>query len=174
MDKGSTWQRGNGIAWGSQICCDPKNASVLYVYGNGITVFKSIDGGANWASLTGQLGGGSCTSLQINTTAAGTLYAATRSGFYRSVNSGQTWTLANRGLSSVRVPALKCSPSDPKSLSISFMYSGFYRTSNAHAAPTAGGITWQKMPEYSYCGGIMRMEVSPINPDIIYIQEGAG
>ncbi len=173
-DKGSTWQRGNGAAWGNKICCDPKNASVLYVYGSGVTVYRSSDGGANWMSLTGQLGGGSCTAFQINTSAAGTMYATTRSGFYRSVNSGQTWTLSSRGLSSVRVPALKCAPSAPKSMNISFMYSGFYKTSDAHAIPAAGGITWQKMPEYSYCEGIMRMEVSPTNPDIIYIQEGAG
>jgi len=42
------------------------------------------------------------------------------------------------------------------------------------AKPSAGGIDWQKMPEYSYCEGILHMEVHPTNPDILYIQEGAG
>lgn len=173
-DKGSTWLRCNGFAYGTKICSDPKNSSVVYVYGGGVTVYKSNDGGVSWSSLTGQPAGGSCTTLIIHPTATGTMYAATQSGFYRSTNSGQSWTGSCRGLSSVRVPALKYSPVAPKSLYISFLYSGFYKTSNAHATATAGGITWQKMPEYSYCEGIMRMEVSPSNPDIIYIQEGSG
>lgn len=173
-DKGSTWQRNNGAAWGTKICCDPKNASVLYVHGSGVAVYRSSDGGVNWVPLTGQLAGGSCTELLVNPSTTETMYAATQSGFYRSVNSGQTWTSSTRGLSSVKVPALKCPPSLPSSLYISFMYSGFYKTSNARATPSAGGISWQKMPEYSYCEGIMHMEVSPSDPDIIYIQEGAG
>lgn len=173
-DKGSTWLTTPRYAYGNRICCDPKSSSVLFVYGSGTTVYRSSDGGTNWESLKGTLSGGSCTSLLLNSSISGTLYASTHSGFYRSVNGGQTWTAANKGLMSAQVPVLKCAPSAPKSMYISFMYSGFYKTSNTLSKPSAAGIDWQKMPEYSYCEGIMHMEVDPTNPDIIYIQEGAG
>ena len=36
------------------------------------------------------------------------------------------------------------------------------------------GVVWDKMPEYSYCEGILHMEVSRTDPNVMYIQEGAG
>jgi len=35
-------------------------------------------------------------------------------------------------------------------------------------------VAWEKMPEYSYCEGIVQMQVSPTAGNVIYIQEGAG
>jgi photosystem II stability/assembly factor-like uncharacterized protein len=174
-DKGSTWLATPIYAYGNMICCDPRSSSVLFVYGRGTTVYRSSDGGTSWESLKGTLSGGACTALVPSSLVSGTIYASTQSGFFRSVNAGQAWTVANKGLmGSAQVPVLKCVPSAPTSMYMSFMYSGFYKTTNTLAKPTSAGIDWQKMPEYSYCEGIMHMEVHPTNRDIIYIQEGAG
>jgi len=173
-DKGTTWPATPRSVYGNRICCDPRSNAVLFVYGSGTTVYRSSDGGTNWELLKGVLSGGSCTSFFPSSSVSGTVYASTRSGCFRSVNGGQTWTAANNGLMCAEVPVLKCVPADPKSMFISFMYSGLYKTSNALAKPSAGGIDWQKMPEYSYCEGILHMELHPTNPDILYIQEGAG
>lgn len=173
-DRGATWLRNNGVAMGTKLLPDPKNNSILYAYGNGLTVYRSTDGGVNWGSLNSNLSGGSCNALLINSSATNKIYTVTRSGFYRSDNTGQDWTSSNKGLVCGEIPVLRCDPSSPSTLYISFLYSGFYRTVNGLANPGATlPVTWEKMPEYSYCEGIMSLEISPTNPNNIYIQEGA-
>ena len=176
-DKGSTWVWSSGSVYGGRLLCDPKNSSTMYAYNNGLTCFRSTDAGLTWTSLTTGLAGGNTNKLLIHPTASGTIFAATRAGFFRSTDGGQHWSSSNRGIVASDIPTLRCLPTSTKTLYISFMYSGLYRTSNAlgKGAPTSvTGITWEKMPEYSYCEGIMHMEVSPTDPNVIYIQEGAG
>jgi hypothetical protein len=174
-NKGATWLTPNvGYAWGSKLFFDPNNSSTLYAYGNGNTCFWSNDGGQSWVALGTSLPGGVCNQLVIQPPAASTLHAVTRSGYFKSTNGGQTWAASNTGLLASEIPVLKCAPSLPKTMFISFLYSGLYKTSNTlgkGAATTAVG--WQKLPEYSYCEGIMKLEVNPTDPDILYIQEGA-
>ena len=176
-DKGTSWTRCSGSAWGGRLLCDPSNPATMYAYSQGLYCFRSTDAGVTWTSLTSGLAGGSTNELVIHPTLSGTLFMATRAGFYRSTNSGQTWSASNRGLLAAEVPALRCLPTSPKTLYISFMYNGLYRTSNAlgKAAPSGlMSVTWEKMPEYSYCEGIKQMQVSPTAGNVIYIQEGAG
>jgi len=175
-DKGSTWVRGNGNIYGGKLLCDPKNSSTVYAYNDGLTCFRSTDAGLTWTSLTTGLSGGNTNELIIHPLVSGMLFAATRAGFFRSTDGGQNWSSSNRGLIASYVPMLHCLPTSPKTLYISFMYNGLYRTSNAlgKGVPSSAlGLTWEKMPEYSYCEGIMHMEVSPTDPNVIYIQEGA-
>jgi photosystem II stability/assembly factor-like uncharacterized protein len=60
--------------------------------GNG--VYKSIDGGANWApSRTGLPDGSSVTAIAFNPVTTTTIYAGTAStGVYKSVDGGATWS----------------------------------------------------------------------------------
>ncbi len=173
-DRGATWQRNNGVATGLKLLFDPQNSSILYVYGNGLPVYRSTDGGVNWMALNSQITGGTVTGLVVNASMTNKIYVTTHAGFYRSDNTGQDWTMTNGGMLCSYVPTLKCAPSSPSTLYISFMYSGFYRTNNALASATGSGISWEKMPEYSYCEGIMHMDISTASPPVLYIQEGAG
>jgi photosystem II stability/assembly factor-like uncharacterized protein len=176
-DKGSTWVRSSGNVYGAKLLCDPKNSSIMYAYNYSLLCFRSTDAGMTWTSLTTGLSGGITNELLIHPSASNTIFTATRAGFFRSTDGGQHWSSSNRGIVASDVPTLRCLPTSTKTLYISFMYSGLYRTSNAlgKGAPTSvTGITWEKMPEYSYCEGIMHMEVSPTDPNVIYIQEGAG
>jgi photosystem II stability/assembly factor-like uncharacterized protein len=176
-DRGSTWVRGNGSNYGGRLLCDPKNSATVYAYSNGLTCFRSTDAGVTWTSLTTGLIGGGTNELIIHPSVSGTLYTATRAGFFRSTNGGQSWSSANGGLLASYVPVLRCLPTSPKTLYISFMYNGLYRTSNAlgKGGPSSAlGVTWDKMPEYSYCEGILHMEVSRTDPNVMYIQEGSG
>jgi photosystem II stability/assembly factor-like uncharacterized protein len=176
-DKGTTWVRASSDVYGSRFLRDPKNSSTLYAYGNGLACCRSTDAGGTWTSLNVGLSGGNTNGLLIHPFASGTLFTATRAGFFRSTNGGLDWTSSNRGIIASDVPTLHCLPTSPKTLYISFMYNGFYRTSNAlgKGAPASiPGVTWEKMPEYTYCEGIIHMEVSPTDPKVIYIQEGAG
>lgn len=175
-DKGSTWVGASSNVWGGRLLCDPKNSSIVYAYNQGLSCFRSTDGGVTWTSLTSGLSGGITYELLLHPTASGTMFTATRAGFFRTTNGGQNWSSSNRGLVASYVPALRCLATSPRTLYISFMYNGFYRTSNAlgKGVPSSAlGVTWEKMPEYSYCEGIMHMDVSPTNPNVMYIQEGA-
>ena len=176
-NKGATWLTPNvGYAWGSKLFFDPNNTSTLYAYGSGNTCFWSNDGGQSWVALGTSLPGGVCNQLVIQPPNANTLHAVTRAGYFKSTNGGQTWTGSNTGLLASEIPVLKCAPSSPKTMFISFLYNGLFKTSNTLGKSTPSATTavgWQKLPEYSYCEGIMKMEVSPTDPNILYIQEGA-
>ena len=105
------------------IAVDPANLDVLYAAVGG--VHTSVDGGANWVALNGNLpapprtvtsGNGHVSALVVDPNSGdpifGTLYAATSGfGVYRSVNGGTSWT-ASTGLlpthPSRRWPSIHC------------------------------------------------------------------
>lgn len=176
-DKGATWQRNYGSAWGSKLLFDPKNYSTIYAYSSGISCFRSTDGGQTWSDLSKGLSGGNCNELVVNASSSSTLYVVTRAGCFRSSDGGKNWTSTNRGILCSYIPTLKCLPSSPSSLVISVLYCGLYKTSNAlgKGSPAAiTGVTWDKLPEYSYCEGVLKMELDGADPNVLYIQEGAG
>jgi photosystem II stability/assembly factor-like uncharacterized protein len=177
-DKGASWKAANsGYPYGYKLLFDPRDYSTIYVYNCGLACYRSSDGGQTWSTIGSGLSGSSCNQLVVSQSSSSIVYAATRSGFFRSTNGGQSWTSSNAGLLASEIPMMKCAPSSPKTLYISFLNSGLYKTSNAlgKASQAAmAAISWQKMPEYSYCEGIMGMQVSPTDPNVLYVQEGAG
>ena len=73
-------------------------AAPTVIYAGGAGVFKSTDGGMNWAGVL-NLG---VESLAIDPTNPSTLYAGTRSGggVFKSTDGGGSWTAVNNGLTS--------------------------------------------------------------------------
>ncbi len=177
LDKGANWQLLTSSAWGAKLLFDPKSYSTIYVFGSGVNCFRSTDAGVTWTSISLGLSGGATNGLLVNPSATNTMYTVTHGGFFRSTDSGAHWTTANHGMLSTYIPSVKCSPSSPTVLYVSVLNSGLYKTTNALGKTSPAGsqsIVWQKMPEYSYCEGILRMELSPGDANILYIQEGAG
>ena len=98
------------------IVVDPTDPNVVYAAVSG--VYRSVDGGATWIAINGNLptgvtcgascpGNGTISALAIDHSPGshatwGTLYAAsdgaTGSGVYRSTDGGATWTLTGSGL----------------------------------------------------------------------------
>jgi hypothetical protein len=80
-------------------------------------VFKSTDGGANWATAnTGLNNTSSVPALAIDPTTPTTLYAGTNSGVFKSTDGGATWAAINTGLASIIVRALALNPATPNTL----------------------------------------------------------
>lgn len=175
-DRGTTWLRNTGSAWGDRIAADPRNPSTMFAYGSGVFCNRTTDGGVTWASVASGLSGGEINQVIVDRSTSSTILAVTRSGFFRSTNGGTSWSASNKGMLCTYVPSIKCAPSSSASVYISVMYSGLFKSTNAlgkgsPAAPAA--VLWEKLPEYSYCEGILRMEVSPAVQNKIYIQEGS-
>ncbi len=115
-DAGANWSCSNTdqlpIIGCSDIAINPKNTQIMYLAtgdANGTTsqltlpsvgIFKSTDGGATWGANTmnWQLSWNlNIYKLLINPQHPDTVYAATTSGIYRTVNSGGSWIRTQLG-----------------------------------------------------------------------------
>ena len=93
-------------------------------------VFWSADSGVTWTRATGLTS--STFYLTGNATA---MYAASSTGFYRSLDSGHSWVLSSDGIPPAETPKrIAVSPLNPLQL-VAATVGGVYRSDN-------GGITW--------------------------------
>jgi hypothetical protein len=108
---GGSWTRvGNpGLPsfWVSRVTVDPSNAAVAYATFSGYRggdnaayVFKTSDGGATWADVTGNLPRAPVNDVVVS---GSTLLVADDLGVYRSSNGGTTWLRVGSGLPRVPV-----------------------------------------------------------------------
>ncbi|MBX7219220.1 MAG: fibronectin type III domain-containing protein [Blastocatellia bacterium] len=115
-----TWGRGQGLptgAWCSSITVDPKNPLVAYAtfssFGFG-HVWKTTDGGLNWANLDGKNSTAipdiPVNSFAVHPTVPTVLFAGTDLGVFVSIDGGQNWNVENTGFASVAVEHLAWEP----------------------------------------------------------------
>lgn len=102
-----------------------------------IGVYRSIDGGQNWAAANNGI---SNRRLERLLAQGNTLYAAGRDGVYRSTDLGSNWTNLSNGLSNFRINCL--------AINGSTLFIGTDSSTNDGAAgpgilrSTDGGMTW--------------------------------
>jgi photosystem II stability/assembly factor-like uncharacterized protein len=142
-DRGSTWAnpRVIGGAMNSAflaLAVDPQNPSIAYA-GGAPGVYKTLDGGGTW-SPTGALPG-QVESLSISPRQPSNIYAGLFSGgVYKSINAGETWTVANTGLPDTFLASVNnfvIDPNDDQKIWATVSGEGVYRTTN-------GGNSWQR------------------------------
>jgi photosystem II stability/assembly factor-like uncharacterized protein len=154
VDGGLSWREvNNGLnrvgpyIFVSALAIDPTNADILYVATspNGgpdtAKIFKSTDGAGQWRQVPISGPAGSIvTSVVVDPATPSTVYAAYGygnvgdGGLFKSMDSGETWTAAQNGLSSLTVYALAIDPNTP-----SRIYAG---TSNGVFMSTDAAATW--------------------------------
>lgn len=119
-------------------------------------VWRSVDGGVNWAST--ELFG-----IQVNAACAAppsTFYAATRNGLYVSGDNGESWSVVS-GMPSQYVIGIGASPADPDLLIAGLSSNSGIRRS------TDGGATWH---EVGLSTGFMKgFGTDPDHPDTMYV-----
>ena len=122
---------------------DPAAPKTLYA-GTPLGIYKTTDGGENWAEVRGGLTGSapSTNRLVINPQSTQTVYAATTNrGVLKTTNGGTTWTPVNNGLtqngSLLQFRAFAIDPSNPSTLYVAptSFPGGVFKT-------TDGGATW--------------------------------
>ncbi len=129
----------NGLSFGARItglAIDPANPSTLYAGTNGVAapVFKTTDGGANWAAGSNglTLSGGpgqnvllTVNALSVSPAAPATLYAATTAGgIFKSTNGGANWAAANTGLQNSAALSVLAHPSNASNVLAGFNIGG--------------------------------------------------
>ncbi len=156
---------------------DPTNASIMYFctgesYFNleavqGVGVFKSIDGGANWSLLSSTSSYTYCTRILCDY--LGNIYLATRNGLFRSTKAsgGATWTNITPSGMSTRICDLKISSTTASGrLHVvgGIFNTQSYRYADNPNAVTSSGFTAPTTPFPSYAN---RAEIA-VNGNTLY------
>lgn len=116
INDGASWSSdlsANGSWTGSTItgiAVDPANKDIAYIGLSGTSggrVWKTIDGGAHWADITGDLPAIPVNALVIDPrTSPSTIYVGTDIAVWASTNGGTNWTRFGGGMPSVQVTDL--------------------------------------------------------------------
>jgi photosystem II stability/assembly factor-like uncharacterized protein len=97
LDSGKNWTTyhlSSEISIGYAVACDPSDDRIIFVGGliNGKTVlYKTLDGGKGWNEVTGIISG-RIYRIVFEPSPPNKIYVGTTEGFFRSENSGISWT----------------------------------------------------------------------------------
>ena len=194
-DAGASWNETDDAMLNlavTTIAMDPTNSSILYagtgegffnsVFVRGLGIFKSTDAGASWTQLSGTVTGVPTgafyyvNKIVISLNDPNRIYAGTRTGVWRSLDAGQTWSpvLGNpfyittphssNGSSAGCTDLAVRSDRDPDVLFAAFgsqQDDGFFRSED-------GGDTWltYSVPTNQ---GRMTIALAPSNNDVLYL-----
>src|SRR5262245_8692439 len=134
----------------------------------GSLIFESDDRGESWTTV-GSLP--DVLTLAPDPTVAGTLYAGSSVGLYKSVNGGATWTLSANGLPREPVQAILV---DPKNTNV--VYAGTFRpyfTGTVYKSAD-GAANWVKSDAGLAARGVNALALSPSNSNTIFAATFAG
>jgi photosystem II stability/assembly factor-like uncharacterized protein len=93
------------------LAIDPSDSAIIYAGTNGSGVFKSEDGGFNWAEMNTGLTDLDVQALAIDPNDSAIIYAGTNgSGVFKSEDGGFNWAEMNTGLTDLDVQALAIDP----------------------------------------------------------------
>ncbi len=162
----------------NSMAMDPKNPNVIFAgtgegYFNsdairGAGIFKTTDGGATWLRLEGTTGADFyyVNDLVISPTNSQRIYAATRTGVWRSMDSGATWSKVfdpQLGAGCLDLAIRSDQPNDFLFASCgSFQQSAVYRNPDV-----AGSGTWAEVLK-DIGMGRTSIAISPSNQNVIY------
>ena len=162
---------------------DPSEAARVFLVIRPGGIARSLDGGHTWlplrAGLPGDDRGAHVLSLAIDATAPNVVYAGTGAwvggghGVYKSIDAGETWSAANRGMMDYRISALAVAPQQPQTV-----YAG--GDDGELFKSTDGGETWTDLtdrlpPQMGSHHSIWHIALDPANPEGVYVlADGVG
>jgi hypothetical protein len=184
VDGGASWTEiNNGIPLRATVVAAARGSDVVYAVSRDInisqpeTVYKSLDGGANWTATAATPitpGNGFFISLAIDPRDPDVLYAAYSLGIYKTTNGGVSWTLMS-------FPDFPGPMSGGSHVLIDPQFSDTLLVMNVSDAATFvrsvdGGAHWQRISREAQFGySFTHSLLNPVRPgQIIVGTEGAG
>jgi photosystem II stability/assembly factor-like uncharacterized protein len=82
----------------STLAIDPAAPATLYAGTWGSPLFKSTNGGRDWATIVTGLSGFNFSDIVIDPSAPAILYVGTFNGVFKSTNGGESWQAVSTGL----------------------------------------------------------------------------
>lgn len=165
-DLGETWTNIRSGAF-SSVEVHPSNSDIIYVGGEGMSVWKSTDGGLTWdykttGVMTSDNGGSFITYLNIDRENPETIYVATyAAGNYKTTDDGETWQEINDNI----YYSYSWSPVPDYSGENNMLISSF--TNGLHH--TTGDLNWERILNNNLgINGLRRMVTTSSDPNLIY------
>lgn len=168
QDGGVSWERGNDPVNSYTLYFDPTNPRRLFAGGyNGL--LYSTDRGSHWQSYLDVQNPirGQCNRFIVAPSNPSTIYLCTNQAFYKTVDGGNTWKPAQKGIFNTVIAAMDISPSNPKTL---YAEQQFYQ----ELVSQDGGNTWNLMPPFQSSGSLVSLQVHPENPQQLIALEQYG
>ncbi|HKI02540.1 MAG TPA: hypothetical protein VKK31_11200 [Thermoanaerobaculia bacterium] len=120
----------------NEIVTDPANPSTIYLCDSGGGVWKTTDGGTNWAPKTDSLGSLSCGDLAIDPNNSSVLYLGlgdpfdgTGTGLVKSTDGGTSWSAPVFLGASTEIPKMMVAPGN-SSIVLAATNAGLFRSTN--------------------------------------------
>lgn len=154
---------------------NPTNQNIMYFGTLENGVYKTTNGGLNWAQSNGGMTYNHVQCLAISQSNPDILFAGTdslggwsTSGVYKSTNAGANWTLVSQDIYDTKgIQVLLIHPTNPNTV-----YCGVF---NALAASvvglwksTNGGINWSPSNTGMDNKQILSVVFNPLNPNVLY------
>jgi hypothetical protein len=155
----TNWNRTSGWNPGvGRLTCigiSPLDTTVIYVGSPGGGLWKSTNSGATWAPLSDNASNRmNVTAVQVQDNDVNTVYLATTSGYFKSIDGGATWLLTAGVPGTIRKFVIH--PID-KSIVFAASTSGVYRSTDA-------GLSWTQTSNIS----TEDIEFNPAEPNTMY------
>ncbi len=136
----------------------PSNSNILFAAPETGGIFKSIDKGQNWISVSDTQILGNILSIAIHPTNSNIVYAGGSNSIYKSINGGNSWTTIYTQ-SNLNCNDLQLFPNNPDRI--------LAATNGSLLLSTNAGLNWATTSNMT--GVIYDIELNPINENSVYV-----
>jgi photosystem II stability/assembly factor-like uncharacterized protein len=154
------------FGWVSSIVIDPTDTSRIYI-SDREGVHVSTDYGELWVRYGDDcFGGKAIQHIEVAPASPSTIYVCTDSDFFKSVDSGQTWSSVD-SVRATRISAIAVAPSQPATILVE-------RAGHGVMGSYDSGRIWTDLGYFVGCGNVCDILINPIDEDVVLALEGWG
>jgi photosystem II stability/assembly factor-like uncharacterized protein len=168
---GTGQPNGNGRV--NYIAFHPSNQNIFWVGSPSGGLWKTVNGGVSWTTLTDNLPTLGVSSILIDSTNLNVIYIGTGDrdagdapglGVYKSTNGGQSFNASNSGMGTLTVGQMLMHPTN-SNLILAATSGGIFRSTNA-------GSSWTLVSPNA--DNFKDMQFKPNDPNVVYATETSG